>query len=249
MLLRVRHGITWGTLSEGRSCSGGVCCQDFTSGKAEVHDRHWGREGSFRWDHPSELADTDALAARIQWGPRYPPLDGPTVQWVGYKLNDILRSYTFVPCSRPGCPLRLMVDLDSPGLKPGPADRVEISFGGGQAPLPPWWGTRQFQCGEGVTSSEPQPCNRIHGVAVTGWEQTSGGIWTFWDPEAKAILVRGLQGYGLVCPYRDCDFESPVAFADRIEWGALATLEHRLASITDQGDLLVGLRLLTMQPS
>lgn len=285
-LLRIRHGVRWGSMTgtgptpppDPNDPSGACTMMNVAEGHALMRDREDSKEGLLTWKDPSDLVPPEKALASIEWDrSKWPkdfalnderllaeageaPMPPGYVQTVGYRIaaTDQIRIYTFVPCSRPGCHQRVMVDYDNPNFDA--SDGYEVgAWGGDQLPEPSWWG-RDFKCEEGIGTFGPQPCAVIHGGAVSQFEQSMKVKWTVWwsnRQEGSVLFYEPPPGqfkarYGLLVYKDEGIFATASRLAQNIRWGTLDELEKALALLRDDrtcDDVLEELRLHVRLPS
>lgn len=255
-LLRIRHGLRWGQLMPLGPAKGGPTegCPTRSSckGNAVVYDREYAikRRGLVVWETLADLADIDKVAESVLWNkedwpeiarendPQPDPVPEGHVRWVGYKVNESVRRYTFVPCARPDCPHEVMVDVRDPTYCP--TGYIVGSWGGGSMPEPEWWGKSVIRCEDGLSRFGTQPCALVRSEALAQFEQASGARWTIWDdttqgskrPPITAVLFRNRHEnrYGvLFYPGTGREtFETSARIAQAITWGTFPELARSI---------------------
>lgn len=252
--VRLQTGIHCGTMvGRGPNRPDLVCegRKSYRAGIAGVRDRLRAKEGFFEWSSLDELLTVEDIVKRIQWGQFLLPGGsvGPTrdpfeakpgyVQTVGYRWRGAeVREYTFVKCARHGCPHHIMVDYERPSMNCCGGASYEVgSWGGSERPTPRWWGSREFYCGEGLSTFAPYPCSIVHGSDVLSELERTGMIWTMWAPPvleggAGHVLFydQNAGAHGLLSYTSFPGGEMPMEFSSLstlrrlIYWGALRSI-------------------------
>lgn len=239
--IRLRYGFvasSWKCTGPGKKDAPPSSCASVspTSGVVIFTDRTRDQRGYLEWSHLSDLANTDAAAARIEWDQtKWPPelhewsgsspkVYSGQIQWVGYESEGTtVRRYTFVPCARVGCSHRVMVDVEKPDHKP---DMWAVgSWGGGEMFPPPWWGNRTFVCEDGLKSNIPVPCKLARSETLAQFEQASQSRWVRWETTksggAMLFYWPGAKVFGAMVYEGDQVFETPGRISQVTQWGAL----------------------------
>jgi len=253
-LLHLRHGLRWGhlvPLGEAKEGSTEACASRSASkGVAIVYDREGAsqKRGAVVWETLRDLNDIDKVAESVLWDVKDWPeavresdpihsqreeVPEGHVRWVGYKTNEEVRRYTFVPCARFDCPHEVMVDIQDTSFRP--MGYMVGSWGGGTMPAPAWWG-RQVRCEDGLGTFGTQPCELVRCEAIAQFEQASRSHWTIWDnttqgskrPPQTAVLFhnRHENRYGVLLYSNRETFTTSARIAQAIQWGPFPELER-----------------------
>ena len=236
--LALRHGYVWGSIS---------CEESSPTQYASLNDRYHRRTGHLEWSSYLDLVDTEALVSKIEWdsenwrsrafsrrGLDHPP---GAVRWVGYNENGQERQYTFVTCVR--CQGKISVDLADPDHRP--YNYVIGASGGGDAPVPAWWG-RTFRCEDtSLPTFSTQPCHLVHGEVVAEFERVTGHQWTMWQGGSQSGTVvfcdlSSKNRYGLLCYGSPEPFRSVSSLLSAIEWGTADELSSTLRVLVPYGE-------------
>ncbi len=244
-LLRLRHGIRWGSISPSGAppTLKNGCCGLPAQAVAIVYDRLGGTSGFLTWDSLADLADVDELARKVVWDQKaWPDIaramdENDTektppgyVRWVGYETNGEVRKYTFVKCARPGCPHNVMVDTRDPSFRP--VEHAVGAWGNGIMLAPSWYSRISLKCEDGLSTFGTQPCELVLSNIVEKFEAMSGARWTIWeeiDGIGNVLFFDPVKKrYGIFTYLDHSPFQTVTRLAEGIQWGSLMDLEKIL---------------------
>jgi hypothetical protein len=239
-LLKIRHGLHWGVLR------GDDVRHTFANGAALLHDRERIRQGILTWSSLEELADVDALVARVLWDavhwpewvasslPQAPKTSPDCLRWVGYRTRSSIRKAVFVRCARPGCMNELALDSRDPDYRP---ESYSLPNGAGSLPHPDWMKDRTFFCEQGLFATGAQPCALIRSAALAEYEQMTGRRWTMWwshkiRDKGTVLFSHPTQNTYSLLPYvGSLAFDSVDSITSRMIEGPVSELVSVLQSL------------------